>query len=194
MNRRTFIQWSSYGIGSVSLGLMGCNAKPEGSAFDAIQGAKTLRLESRAIAPNRAIPLNYTCDGDNVSPDLRWNAPPAGTRSLAIVVDDLDAPGQAFAHWLVYNLPPTTRQLAEAKATQLPLPQGAMQGKNDFGQAAYSGPCPPTGTHRYVFRLYALDTELDLPSGASKRAVFDAIQGHVLATGQLIGQYSRMAK
>jgi Raf kinase inhibitor-like YbhB/YbcL family protein len=187
MNRRTFIQWSSYGIGSISLMLMGCRSTSEGSAFDSIQAAQTLRLESQAIAPDGSIPPDYTCDGESISPDLRWDAPPAETRSLAIVMDDPDAPGQAFAHWLVYNLPPETRQITEARAAQLSLPQGAMQGKNDFGQAGYGGPCPPAGTHRYVFRLYALDTRLDLAPGASKRAIFGAIQGHVLASGQLIG-------
>jgi Raf kinase inhibitor-like YbhB/YbcL family protein len=192
MNRRPFVAWSRCWIGILGLWLSACAAKPEGSMFDTISAANTIRLESSAIAPNSTIPPEYTCDGANYSPDLRWDAPPAETQSFVLVVDDPDAPGQAFAHWLVYNLAPDTRQLAEKLAPQQPISNGGVQGKNDFGDRGYGGPCPPHGTtHRYVFRLYALDTQLDLTPNASKRDVFNAINGHVLATGKITGLFSR---
>lgn len=191
MNRRPFLAWSSCWIGILGFWLSGCAGKPEGSMFDTISTASTIRLESSAIAPNGTIPPEYTCDGENYSPDLRWDAPPAGTQSFTLVVDDPDAPGQAFAHWLVYNLSPDARQLPAKLAPQQSIPNGGVQGKNDFDKRGYSGPCPPKGTHRYVFRLYALDTPLNLAPNASKRDFFNAINGHVLATGKLTGLFSR---
>ncbi|HEY9622567.1 MAG TPA: YbhB/YbcL family Raf kinase inhibitor-like protein [Crinalium sp.] len=191
MNRRWFLQQSASWIGLVSLFLIGCRAKSEGSAFDTIHAPATMRLESGAIAPNGTIPRQYTCDGDNRSPDLRWDSPPDGTQIFILVVDDPDAPGPAFAHWLIYNLPAATRQLPEGIPAQPQLTTGGLQGKNDFNRYGYGGPCPPSGTHRYVFRLYALDMFLNLPPGANKRDVFNAIQKHVLAVGTLTGRYSR---
>lgn len=144
-----------------------------------------LQLSSSAFQEGEPIPVEYTCDGDDVSVPLAWSEPPPAIRSFALILDDPDAPGGVFTHWVLFNVSPETRQLAEGQ-----LPGGALQGKNDFGGIGYGGPCPPGGrTHRYQFTLYALDRSLNLDAGASKRQVLDAMQGHVLARGDLMGTY-----
>jgi len=121
-----------------------------------------------------------------------WSEPPQGTQSLALIVDDPDAPGGVFTHWVLFNILPDSRQLPEAIPTQAQLSSGALQGKNDFGRIGYGGPCPPPGRpHRYRFTLYALDRVLDLKAGVSKKQVVGAMQGHILAQGQLTGTYQR---
>jgi len=151
-----------------------------------------LELSSSAFQEGGEIPTKYTCEGQDVSPTLTWGKPPAGTQSLALIVDDPDAPVGVFTHWVLFNLPADSRGLPEAMPTQAQLPDGSLQGKNDFGKIGYGGPCPPPGRpHRYQFTLYALDQTLDLKAGASKKQVLDAMQGHILAQGRLTGTYQR---
>jgi len=151
-----------------------------------------LSLSSIAFKGGERIPVKYTCEGQDVSPPLTWSEPPQGTQSLTLIVDDPDAPGGAFTHWVLFNIPPDSGELPEAVPTQAQLSSGALQGKNDFGKIGYGGPCPPPGRpHRYCFTLYALDRVLDLKAGVSKKQVLDAMQGHILAQEQLIGTYQR---
>jgi Raf kinase inhibitor-like YbhB/YbcL family protein len=150
-----------------------------------------MKLESQAFQAESLIPKKYTCDGDDISPPLSWGTPPDGTQSLALIADDPDAPGQTFVHWVAYNLPSDRRELPEGVPNGESLPNGGIQGKSDFGKLGYGGPCPPGGTHRYFFKLYALDTSLDLQPGASKADVERAIDGHVLTLAELMGRYSR---
>lgn len=152
----------------------------------------TLSLSSIAFQDGEGIPVKYTCEGQDISPPLMWSEPPQGTQSLALIVDDPDAPGGVFTHWVVFNILPDSGQLPEAIPTQAQLSSGALQGKNDFGRIGYGGPCPPHGRpHRYCFTLYALDRVLDLKAGVSKKQVVGAMQGHILTQGQLTGTYQR---
>jgi len=156
------------------------------------EGGMILSVSSTAFQEGSRIPSKYTCQGQDVSPPLTWSEPPEGTQSLALIMDDPDAPGGVFIHWVLFNISSDSRKLPEAVPTQAQLPSGALQGKNDFGRIGYGGPCPPPGRpHRYRFTLYALDQPLDLKVGASKKQVLDAIQGHILAQGQLTGMYQR---
>jgi Raf kinase inhibitor-like YbhB/YbcL family protein len=150
-----------------------------------------LDVTSSAFEEGGAIPARYTCDGLDVSPPLSWGSVPDGTRSLALIADDPDAPGRTFVHWVIYNLPPDTQRLPEDVPNRQTLPGGAAQGVNGVGGAGYTGPCPPSGTHRYFFKLYALDTELDLGGGATKEDLVGAMEGHILAEGRLMGTYRR---
>ena len=151
-----------------------------------------LTVSSSAFQEGDVIPTEYTCEGQDVSPPLAWDEPPAGTQSLVLIVDDPDAPVGVFTHWVLFNIPSDSRDLPEALPTQAQLPSGGQQGKNDFGKLGYGGPCPPPGrSHRYRFTVYALDQPLELTAGASKKQVLDAIQGHILAQGQLTGTYQR---
>jgi len=151
-----------------------------------------MKLESRAFTENATIPQQYTCDGRDLSPPLQWDAPPPGTESLVLITDDPDAPRGTFVHWVLYNLPPDQRGLTEgASSTQPTLANGAFQGRSDFGKLGYGGPCPPSGSHRYFFKLYALDTRLTLQPGASKTQVERAMQGHILGQAELMGRYAR---
>ncbi|HEX3660562.1 MAG TPA: YbhB/YbcL family Raf kinase inhibitor-like protein [Acidobacteriaceae bacterium] len=141
-----------------------------------------------------AIPDRYaSCNGRRGnSPALVWDAPPASTRSFALVVTDPDAPLETFTHWLLWNVPAGTRSLPESVPAQPQLPSGARQGRNDFGNIGYGGPCPPGRSgHRYVFDLYALDIALSLAPGASKRQLLEALHGHIVAAGELVGRYPR---
>lgn len=151
-----------------------------------------LSLSSIAFQDGERIPVKHTCEGQDISPPLMWSESPQGTQSLALILDDLDAPGGVFTHWVLFKILPDSRQLPEAIPTQAQLPSGALQGKNDFGRIGYGGPCPPPGRpHRYCFTLYALDRVLDLKAGVSKKQVLDAMQGHILAQGKLTGTYQR---
>ncbi len=150
------------------------------------------RLSASAFAEGADIPVEHTCDAANISPALTWTEPPDGTRSLALVADDPDAPGRTWVHWVLYGLAPVPRELPEAIETALTLPSGGRQGSNDFGRIGYGGPCPPPGApHRYFFRLYALDTILGLAPGATRAALDRAMRGHVLATAEVMGRYQR---
>jgi Raf kinase inhibitor-like YbhB/YbcL family protein len=136
------------------------------------------------------IPAKFTCNGAGISPQLTWSAPPADTASLALIVTDPDAPGRTFVHWVIYDLPPQTQSLPEEVPTLGQLSDGSRQGHNDFGQIGYGGPCPPGNSpHHYVFTLYALDAKLNLPAGAILAQVETAMQGHILARGELIALY-----
>ena len=140
------------------------------------------------------IPLRYTCDGQDISPGLQWAAIPEEARSLALIADDPDAPSGTFVHWVLYGLSAERHELTENMPKDEILPNGARQGINDFGRTGYGGPCPPSGTHRYYFTLYALDTDIDLPPGESKAALLDAMEGHILAKGQIMGRYKRQSR
>lgn len=151
-----------------------------------------MKIESSAFADSSAIPKQYTCQAADSSPDLKWSAPPEGTKSLALIVDDPDAPAGTWVHWVVWNLPPTLRGLPEGVAKNESLPDGTRQGVNDFKRIGYGGPCPPPGKlHRYFFKLYALDSSLDLPARSTKAQLERAMQKHILAQAELVGTYQR---
>jgi Raf kinase inhibitor-like YbhB/YbcL family protein len=143
-------------------------------------------LETSAFDNAQAIPSRHTCEGEDVSPPLRWTNVPEGTRSLALVVDDPDAPGGVFTHWIAWGLDPAAEGLGEGESAP-------REGQNDFGTTGYRGPCPPSGhgRHRYVFRLYALDSDPELAAGAARTELEQAIEGHVLTTAELVGTYER---
>lgn len=152
----------------------------------------SIPISSPAFQEGKPIPTQYTCDGEDLSPPLKWSKVPEGTKSLALISEDPDAPAGIWVHWVLYNLPPTITELPEGMPTQEVLPNGAKQGINDFKRIGYGGPCPPPGKpHRYFFKLYALDTELDLKPGATKQELLRAMEGHILAEGQLMGTYQR---
>lgn len=152
----------------------------------------TLKLLSTAFQHGETIPRPYTGDGADHSPPLNWTEPPAGTKSLALICEDPDAPRGIWVHWVLFNLPAEIRELAAGVPASKSLPHGARHGKNDFGDLGYGGPAPPRGKpHRYFFRLYALDTVLDLPPGATRAQLLEAMQGHVLGEGELLGKYGR---
>jgi hypothetical protein len=148
--------------------------------------AADLALTSKDISPGGKFPSRFTCDGKNVSPNLTITGIPANARSLVLILDDPDAPGGTFTHWLLWNIPIETKDIAEGA-----LPRAAVQGVNDFGKLGYGGPCPPSGEHRYIFHLYALDTELALPANAKRRQVDAGIAGHIIAKAKLQGTYSK---
>lgn len=168
----------------------GCGGKRDQP--DPGAGAKKIELTSAAFGAGETIPKQYTVDGKNISPPLKWDDPPAGTKSFALVCEDPDAPGGTFTHWVLFNLPPERRSLEEGIPAKETLPDGSRQGKNDVGHLGYGGPGPPPGTpHRYVFKLYALDTLLDLAAGATREQLLTAVRGHVLAEGELLGKYGK---
>lgn len=143
-------------------------------------------LTSPAFNHRGAIPSTYTCEGKNISPELVWHNAPAGTSSFALIVDDPDAPGTIFVHWIIYNIPASSNGLAKN------IQSGEFkQGTNSFNTETWSGPCPPSGTHRYFFTLYALDTQLTFPGNVTKEELLKAMQGHILAQTQLIGLYAK---
>lgn len=152
-----------------------------------------MEIRSSAFFIGNQIPFKYTCDGDNISPSLQWEDPPEGTHSFALVLEDPDAPDKTFTHWILYNLPAECRELPE-NAKESSLPKGTVQGQNDFNQLGFSGPCPPNGTHRYFFKLFALDQPLDLKSGATKAELMQAIGGHILDAAEVMGRYTRQGQ
>jgi Raf kinase inhibitor-like YbhB/YbcL family protein len=156
----------------------------------------TIRLQSPAFADGGTIPRLHTCDGRDVSPPLEWSGVPDTARSLALVVEDPDAPRGTWTHWVIFDIPTGVKGLGEGIPAQERVEvtasgEAALQGKNDFGKVGYGGPCPPSGTHRYFFRIYALDTGLGLGSGATRQDLLRSIKDHVLAEGKLMGRYSR---
>ena len=154
--------------------------------------AMTFILETKAFPKGGEIPSKYTCSGRNVSPALSWSGAPQATRSFALIVEDPDAPSGTFTHWVVYDLPPGTHQLPENVSQTDGLGGGGRQGRNGFRRTGYGGPCPPPGkAHRYFFRLYALDSTLNLPAGASRQEVESAIRGHLIAQAELMGKFAR---
>lgn len=149
-------------------------------------------VQSTAFAAGGTIPARYTCDGANLSPALSWKDAPAGTQALALIADDPDASAGTWTHWLLWNLPPQATLLPEGVPPAETLANAARQGRNDFRRLGYGGPCPPPGkAHRYFFRLYALDTRLELKPGAARRDLEHAMEGHVLAQAEWMGRYGR---
>ncbi|MBI4746358.1 MAG: YbhB/YbcL family Raf kinase inhibitor-like protein [Deltaproteobacteria bacterium] len=158
-----------------------------------MKGGREMKINvgSAAFTEGGMIPKQYTCDGADISPPLSWSTVPEGTKSITIVADDPDAPAGTWVHWIVYNLPPDLKGLPENVPAKETLANGGMQGMTDFRRIGYGGPCPPSGTHRYFFKVYALDKILDLYPGAIKKRLLNAMEGHILAEGELIGKYRR---
>ncbi len=145
-----------------------------------------LDVSSSAFSEGQSIPEKYSCDGQDASPPIKWSGAPANAKSIAIICEDPDAPSGTFTHWVLYDLPGATKELAEGSS------DGGKEGANGFGKKGYGGPCPPPGRpHRYFFRVYALDTPSLGDAGRSKEEVTAAMQGHILAQGQLMGTYKR---
>jgi Raf kinase inhibitor-like YbhB/YbcL family protein len=153
-----------------------------------------MQLKSSAFRAGGAIPVRYTCEGDNISPEFSWTDVPAGTKSLALILHDPDAPREGgFTHWVIYDIDPILKGIAEDTPKDEKFAGVGLQGKNDSGKIGYMGPCPPSGTHRYIARLYALDTELNLKPGAFHREVTSAMEGHILDKAALMGTYAKKA-
>lgn len=150
-----------------------------------------MNIKSTVFEHEDMIPSKYTCDGEDVSPPLSWDNVPDEAKSLALISDDPDAPMGTWVHWVVYNIPPDVTSLPENVPAKEKLEQGGIQGTNDFKKTGYGGPCPPGGTHRYFFKLYALDEKLDLEPGATKAKVEEAMRGHILDQAHLMGKYKR---
>ena len=142
-----------------------------------------MKISSPVFQHNEKIPRKYTCDGENINPPLNFDDFPEDTKQLALIVDDPDAPGRTWVHWVVYKMP----VILHVDENSVP----ATQGINDFGSKSYGGPCPPSGQHRYYFKLYALDTKMDLDEGIDKEELLNAMKGHILEVAELIGLYSR---
>lgn len=149
-------------------------------------------LSSTAFKDGESIPCRHTCEGEDVSPPLHWGVPPAATKSFVLIADDPDAPVGTWVHWVIYDLPLDLRGLTEGISAQDHLPNGALQGVNDFKRVGYGGPCPPRGkAHRYYFKLYALDVALNLKPRSTKAQVVEACKGHILAEAHLMGRFAR---
>ncbi len=163
--------------------------------LDAVSRAQTkgdpaMDLKSSAFQKGGDIPRKYTCHGTDLSPPLQWKNSPLGTKSFALIADDPDVPVGTWVHWVIYDLPANTQELAEGVPVSETLSKGGKQGINDFKKTGYGGPCPPPGpAHRYFFKLYALDAQTNLKPGATKQKLLDAIKGHILAQAELIGRY-----
>jgi Raf kinase inhibitor-like YbhB/YbcL family protein len=148
-------------------------------------------LTSTAFKEGQPIPRQHTCDGVNVSPALEWSGAPAAAKTFALICDDPDAPSGTWVHWVLYNLPADRIGLVENVPATEKVPGDGLQGTNDFEKIGYGGPCPPSGTHHYFFKLYALDAELPLKAGATKAEVLKAMEGHIVGQTQLMGTYKR---
>lgn len=188
--RRVFLVKSGNLMAFVGLSLLACDSTDNPSLLSQ-EEMTTMKLESNAFSAGETIPAQYTCDGKDVSPALRWEDIPSGTQSFALIVDDPDAPNLTFIHWVVYDIPAEVRHLPAAIPVANNIRGGGVQGKNDFGKLGYGGPCPPSGIHRYFFKLYALDRILGLGAGATKAQLEAAMSGHILGAAELIGRYSR---
>ena len=154
-------------------------------------GDKTIEIKSSAFENNDTIPKLFTCDGRDISPPIMWDSIPENTQSLALICDDPDAPMGTWVHWVIYNIRPIPKELPAKILSEEKTPFEARQGINDFGKIGYGGPCPPTGTHRYFFKLYALDTKLNLEGKITKEKLLAAMKNHILAQAELIGRYQR---
>ena len=150
-----------------------------------------MNIKSSVFEEGGDIPQKYSCDGEDISPPLSWSGAPETTKSFALISDDPDAPMGTWVHWVIYNIPGSSSGLDEDVPADETLSDGSMQGQNSWNRIGYGGPCPPGGTHRYYFKLYALDTELDLKTGASKKELERAMKGHVVAEEQIMGRFSR---
>ena len=170
--------------------MVGCAREKEVPTLD--EGVKHMQLTSTAFKEGDPIPEQYTGDGKDRSPALKWTGAPNGTKSFALICEDPDAPKKTWTHWVLFNVPADSHELPEGVPADKTVLGGAKQGVNDFGKLGYGGPKPPKGSsHRYYFKLHALDTTLDLPAGATRQQVLDALKGHVVAEGLLMGTYAR---
>lgn len=151
----------------------------------------SIEITSSTFANDGSIPVDYSCDGSDISPALAWTEPPAATKSFALIMDDPDASSTPWVHWVIFNIPASARGLDEGLPTDAKLSDGSLQGRSSAYSTGYHGPCPPSGTHHYVFKLYALDTILSLDESTNKSALLDAMDGHILANGELIGTFVR---
>jgi hypothetical protein len=170
----------------------GCTTESNQTSNQTDNQSGSFQITSSAFMQGGQIPQKYTADGENISPPLSWTSAPQNTKSFTITCEDPDATatgGGAFFHWIVFDIPGNVTQLAEGITNQRTLDNGAKQGTNDLGTIGYSGPSPPSGTHRYAFKIYALDTMLNLEPGATKQQVNDAMQGHILGQAQITGKY-----
>lgn len=150
-----------------------------------------MEIKSSAFKAGESIPSKYTCDNIDVSPHLAWSKVPSGTKTFALIADDPDAPSGTYVHWVMFNIPGNLRELSDNIPKKEKLENGAVHGKNDFGNIGYGGPCPPSGTHRYYFKLYALDAELNAEPGITKKELLKIMDVHVLEEGELMGRYKR---
>ncbi len=180
-------------VASLTFALGGCKGKQEGRRSQSKEAEPmAFKLWSPAFANGESIPAKYTCSGDDISPELRWENGPRGTKSFALICDDPDAPFKTWVHWVIWAIPSSTTTLSEGVPPDPVLGDGTKQGTNDFKRLGYGGPCPPPGKpHRYFFKLYALDMIPDLKAGASKQDLLDAIEGHILAQAELVGTFKR---
>jgi len=179
------------GLAAMLLFAFACQAQEKPGVPPKGEKIVALTITSSAFVEGGMIPKKYSCDGADVSPPLAINGTPEGTKSLALIADDPDAPVGIWVHWVLYNLPPDTKMLAEGMPAEAALKNGARQGITDFGRPGYGGPCPPSGTHRYYFKVYALDTVLNPTGKVTKKELEAAMKGHILAEGQLMGKYAR---
>lgn len=179
--------WIAMTVSALVVGL----AQAQTNAAPATPQIPPLKVTSTAFKDGGKIPIPHTCNGLNISPPLTWDGAPAGTESFAVICDDPDAGYKTFTHWVVYNIPKTTASLPEKVPTHAQLQNGTLQGFNDFKKIGYRGPCPPTGTHRYFFKVYALNTTLLLLGDIDKAKLEDAMKGHILAQGQIVGTFRR---
>lgn len=154
----------------------------------------SIELVSSAFSNMKPIPVKYTCDGQDVSPPLKWSGIPQNAKSIVLIVDDPDAPKGTWVHWVLYDIPPGVDSLSENQPRTDTLSSGAKQGLTDFKRIGYGGPCPPSGTHRYFFKIYALDTILNLSAGKTKKEIENAIKDHIISQGELVGTYSSKHK
>ncbi len=150
-----------------------------------------IEVTSPAFDDGEDIPIEYSCDGQNISPPIEWSGFPGNTESFAIIMDDPDAPGGTFIHWVIFNIPVNVTSLPEDVVTHASLENGALQGKNDARSIGYTGPCPPRATHRYRFHVYALDARLNIRSGITAPELHAAMKGHIIGEGELSGKYAR---
>ena len=148
-----------------------------------------MNIKSPAFNNGKSIPSQYTCDGEDINPELVFSDVPTGAKSLALIMDDPDSPTGIWTHWLLWNIPPTTKEINEGK-----VPRGVVQGETTFGAAHYGGPCPGKGNHRYFFKLYALDTILDLSTGSEKDTLVEAMKGHIVSEAEMYGWYESRTK
>ncbi|MGK9476875.1 YbhB/YbcL family Raf kinase inhibitor-like protein [Melioribacter sp. OK-6-Me] len=149
-------------------------------------------INSPAFEHEGMIPVRYTCDGENISPPLKWNNIPEGTKSFALINDDPDAPAGDWVHWVLYNIPPEIDHLSEGASNKKQIPQNSIEGLNDWGINSYGGPCPPSGIHRYYFKLYALNTSLPADNKMTKKKLLGLMKGHILGEAVLMGKYQRV--
>lgn len=174
----------------IAVVLLSCQSKEQSQQQAEEEGRMEMTVTSSAFEVGGRIPTRHTCDGEDISPPLTWTPGPEGTKSYALICDDPDAPKGIWVHWVFFNIPPELTVLPRDIPPLETMGYGAKQGKTDFHRIGYCGPCPPSGTHRYYFKLYALDTTLELEAGITKEQLLKAMEGHVLARGQLMGTYT----